>query len=305
MIGIYADQLASFDLGDHVFPAEKYRILAELLRERGWTLLPVREPASFGDLLLVHTREYLEDLRHSRWTPRTRFSEIPLTPEIVDAFRLMAQGTLLAARKALEVGVALHVGGGFHHAYPDHAEGFCYVNDLAYAIQKLRKEGRIRRAAVVDLDVHQGNGTAFIFRDDPDVLTLSIHQEDLYPLPKERSDLDVGLFRGTGDQEYLEALRTSLSRVWAFKPDLILYQAGVDPFEDDLLGGLRLSAAALKERDRLVVEGALSRGIPLAVTLGGGYARNPMDTVRLHLQTAEVVERAVRGVDSPPADAYI
>jgi len=305
MKAVYAPALASFDLGDHVFPAGKYRALALLLEERGWTLLPVEQPASWEDLVLVHTPAYLEDLRHARWTPRTRFSEIPLTPEIVEAFRLMAAGTLLAARQALETGGCFHIGGGFHHAYPDHGEGFCYINDLAFAIRKLQQEGTIQKAAVVDLDVHQGNGTAFIFQGDPTVFTFSMHQEDLYPVPKETGDLDVGLPGGTGDEPYLTALREHLPRVWAFAPDVVLYQAGVDPFQEDQLGGLVLTAEGLRERDRLVIEGAVRRGIPVVVTLGGGYARRMEDTVRLHLQTAEVLEAALPGVDNPRADTYI
>ncbi len=305
MIAVYAPGLASFDLGEHVFPAGKYRILARRLEERGWVLLPVETPVSWEDLRLVHTPAYLEDLRHARWTPRTRFSEIPLTSGIVEAFRLMAAGTLLAARQALEAGGCFHIGGGFHHAYPDHAEGFCYVNDLAFTVRKLQQEGMIRRAAVVDLDVHQGNGTAFIFADDPTVFTFSMHQEDLYPVPKESGDLDVGLPRGTGDDPYLTALRKHLPRVWAFEPDLLLYQAGVDPFREDQLGGLALTVEGLRERDRLVIEGAVRRGIPVVVTLGGGYARRIEDTVRLHLQTAGVLEEALSGVDNPRVDAYI
>lgn len=296
MIGVYARVLEAFDLGHHVFPAEKYRELARILEGRGWRLLPVEEPASFEDLLLVHTPAYIDDLRHARWTPRTRFSEIPLNQAIVEAFRYMAAGTLLAAEQALEHGGCLHIGGGFHHAYPDHAEGFCYVNDLAYAIRRLQREGLIRRAAVVDLDVHQGNGTAAIFQGDPDVFTFSMHQEDLYPVPKEKSDLDVGFFRGAGDEVYLETLARHLPRVWAFEPDLVLYQAGVDPYEEDVLGGLALSARALRERDRMVIRGALEHRIPVVITLGGGYARNPRDTVRLHLQTAEVLEEALGGL---------
>ncbi len=305
MTAVYAPNLAAFDLGDHVFPAGKYRVLARMLEKKGWTLMPVEHPASWEDLCLVHTPAYLEDLRHTRWTPRTRYSEIPLTPEIVEAFRLMAAGTLLAARQALEQGGGFHIGGGFHHAYPDHAEGFCYVNDLAFAVRKLQQEGLIQKAAVVDLDVHQGNGTARIFQGDSAVFTFSMHQEDLYPLPKEAGDLDVGLPRGTDDEAYLTALRRHLPRVWAFEPDLLLYQAGVDPFQEDQLGGLALTADGLRERDRLVIEGAVRRKIPVVVTLGGGYARRMEDTVRLHLQTAEVLETALSGVDNPSLGAYI
>jgi acetoin utilization deacetylase AcuC-like enzyme len=279
------------DIGPHVFPAEKFaRVRAQLAAdgavEDGDVLLPL--PPARADLLRVHTAEYLDDLEGLRWTPRTMMSELPLTVEIVRAYGLAAAGTTLAAREALRRGCGVNLGGGFHHAFADRAEGFCYLNDLAVAARTLRQEGRVRTAAIVDLDVHQGNGTARIFRDDPSVFTLSMHQEANYPVPKERSDLDVGLADRTGDAEYLAALDGALERVWTFAPQLVLFQAGTDPYAEDQLGGLALSAAGLEARDRRVLEGCASRGIPVVVTLGGGYARRVEDTVRLHVQTCRI-----------------
>jgi acetoin utilization deacetylase AcuC-like enzyme len=236
----------------------------------------------------------LDDLEALRWTPRTQYSELPLSREIVDAFSLAASGTAEAARRALRYGAAAHIGGGLHHAYAGHAEGFCYINDLAVAARAMIGEGHVRRVAIVDLDVHQGNGTADIFRDDANVFTLSIHQENNYPVPKARGDLDIGLADGTGDDEYLRVLAGALEKVWAFAPELVLYQAGADPYFDDQLGGLRLTFEGMEARDRAVVDGSAARGIPVVVTLGGGYARKLEDTVRLHATTCRMALAVAR-----------
>ncbi|MBI5711413.1 MAG: histone deacetylase [Candidatus Eisenbacteria bacterium] len=279
------------DIGPHVFPMEKFGMLRERLVaggdiEESDLLDPA--PATREELLLVHDPGYLDDLERLRWTPRTMMSELPLARDIVDAYVLAAGGTTRAAREALARGAAVNLGGGFHHAGPDRAEGFCYINDLAVAIRVLQREGRVCRAAVVDLDVHQGNGTARIFRDDDSVFTLSLHQQANYPVPKEPGDLDVGLADGTGDAAYLERLDEALGHVWAFAPDLVLYQAGADPYFDDRLGGLALTMDGLEARDRRVLEGCVARGIPVAVTLGGGYAHEVTDTVAIHLATIRV-----------------
>jgi len=279
------------DIGMHVFPVTKYaRVHRELVDGGDVRAEDVLEPPppSRELLELAHTREYLDDLDALRWTPRTAYSELPLEPAIVRAFSLAASGTTLAARAALESGAGVHVGGGLHHAYADHAEGFCYINDLAVAVRSLQREGRVTRAAVVDLDVHQGNGTAHIFRDDAGVFTLSLHQQDNYPVPKERGDLDIGLADGTGDEAYARALEAALERVWEHRPQVVLYQAGADPFHDDQLGGLALTFAGLEARDRAVLEGCARRGIPVVTTLGGGYARNVEDTVRIHATTCRI-----------------
>ncbi len=279
------------DIGPHVFPVVKYgRVRARLLREGAIEEADVRapEPPPRETLRLVHTDAYLDDLERLVPSTRTAWSELPLTTEIVAAYELAAAGTLLAAREALAGAAAVHLGGGFHHAFADRAEGFCYVNDLAVAIRALQREGAIRRAAVVDLDVHQGNGTAAIFAGDPAVFTLSLHQQNNYPAVKPPSDLDVGLPDGTGDAEYLALLDPALERVWASAPELVLYQAGADPYAHDQLGGLALTVGGLEERDRRVLAGCASRGIPAVVTLGGGYARHVDDTVEIHTRTARL-----------------
>jgi acetoin utilization deacetylase AcuC-like enzyme len=294
---VHSDRYAC-DIGRHVFPVVKYRRVRDALLADG-TIGPADlvepEVPSRADLERVHTAEYLDDLEALRWTPRTMYSELPLSEAIVTAYRLAAGGTTRAARAALDGAAAVHLGGGFHHAFAARAEGFCYINDLAIAVRVLQREGVVRRAAVVDLDVHQGNGTAHIFTGDADVFTLSIHQERNYPAFKERSDLDVGLEDGTGDDAYLVALAGALERVWAFAPQLVLYQAGADPYRHDQLGGLALSLEGLEGRDRAVLEGCARRGIPAAVTLGGGYAREVEDTVRIHAATARIAIEARAG----------
>ncbi len=278
------------DIGPHVFPTEKFERVREQLVQNGDVAdaeILVPPPASREDLLLVHTPEYLEDLEQLRWTPRSACSELPLTAEIVNAYVLAAGGTTLAAREAVHRGVGINLGGGFHHAFADLASGFCYINDLAVAVRVLQRDGSVARAAVVDCDLHQGNGTAHLFRDDASVFTMSIHQENLYPI-KQQSDLDIGLDNGTGDEEFNRQLAGGLERVWAHRPQIVLYQAGADPFEDDQLGALRLSFAGLETRDRLVLEGCAARDIPVVVTLGGGYARRVSDTVRIHTQTCRL-----------------
>ncbi len=279
------------DIGTHVFPTAKYEGVVAALIASGE--LPGGEgleppPVTRALLESAHEAAYLDDLEALRWTPRTQYCELPLTREIIDAFALAASGTTAAARLALRHGAAAHIGGGLHHAFAGHAEGFCYINDLAVAARVLLAEGAVGRVAVVDLDVHQGNGTADIFANDSAVFTLSMHQESNYPVPKAHSDLDVGLDDGTDDRGYLAALAPALERVWAFAPDLVLYQAGADPYRDDQLGGLSLTLAGLEARDRAVLEGCAERRIPVATTLGGGYARQLEDTVRIHTTTTRL-----------------
>lgn len=293
------------DFGPHVFPVEKYRLLYAALREAGEPDERFAEPApaSRRELELVHTPAYLDDLQACRWTERTRWSELPLTPEIVRLFVLSAGGTILASRLALERSWAMHLCGGFHHAFADRAEGFCYVNDLAVAVRVLQGEGTIARAAVLDCDLHQGNGTARIFQDDESVFTFSIHQRDLYP-EKERSDLDIHLPDGTGDAPYLAHLRRVLPGILErARPDLVLYQAGADPYRDDQLGGLALSLEGLYERDRLVFEACAAAGVAVAGTLGGGYARRVADTVAIHAGTCRAARDTFESVRSQTPSA--
>jgi len=283
------------DIGLHVFPTPKYdAVLEQLLASGEVTQSEVQAPPPVSRALLerVHTREYLDDLDALRLTERTAYSEMRLAPDVLAAFALHASGSWLATQVALAEGACAHAGGGLHHAYADHAEGFCFYNDLAVAARMALDEAGLARVAVVDLDVHQGNGTAAIFANEPRVYTLSVHQEHNYPAIKPPSTHDVGLDDGTDDAGYAAALAPSLAAVWAFAPQLVLYQAGADPFHDDQLGGLRLSFEGLEARDRAVIDGCASRGIPVVTTLGGGYARRFEDTVRIHVTTSRLAVRA-------------
>lgn len=275
------------DIGDHVFPTRKFGLVAEALRGKGEFFEP-RLP-SRADLLLAHRESWVDKVLDLAMTLEDEaLMELPFTQSLSIAHRLAVSGTILACRQALESGVGLHIGGGSHHAFPDHGEGFCVLNDIAVGILKMRMERRISRASVVDLDVHQGNGTAAMFAGDPDVFTFSMHQENLYPELKPPGSLDIGLPEGAGDSEYLDLLEKNLPRAFDHEPELVVYQAGVDCGEKDLLGGLRLTADGLLRRDKLVLDACVERQVPVAVVLGGGYAENIEDTVALHLQTLMV-----------------
>ena len=291
---VYSDQY-DLNLGNHVFPSIKYRLVKEkLLHEHIATAGDFIEPppASEDDIALVHHREYLSKLQAGKLSYLEILRlEIPYSPQLVRAVWLCTGGSILAGRLALEDGAAVNVGGGFHHAYPDHGEGFCVLNDFAVAIRRLQKDGTIERAMTVDCDVHQGNGTAAIFGGDPSVFTLSIHQLNNYPYPKPPSSLDINLRDGVGDEEYLRELAQGLDRALAeFSPHLIFYIAGADPYRDDQLGGLKLSLEGLEKRDRLVFEKARAKQIPVAVTLAGGYARRLEDTIQIHANTVRVAK---------------
>jgi len=278
------------DLGPHVFPSQKFKmvhdaLLQEGLAEPGDFLMP--EPAADADILRVHTPAYMQKLQTDSLTLSERMKlEIPVSEATVQAFWLAAGGSILAARNALRDGFAANLSGGFHHAYPGHGEGFCMLHDVAIAIRVLQSAGEIRTAMTVDTDVHHGNGTAAIFANDASVHTLSIHQENNYPMPKPPSDHDIGLEDGTRDAEYLDALEEGLLySLKSFVPDLIFYVGGADPYREDQLGGLALTMEGLQKRDRLVFEHARRRGIPVASTMAGGYARRVADTVRIHVNT--------------------
>ena len=213
---------------------------------------------------------------------------------MVEAFCLAAGGTTLAARLALQEGVAFNVGGGFHHAFAGHGEGFCAINDIAVAIRVMQREGKIERAMVVDCDVHDGNGTAAIFAHDPSVFTISIHQFHNYPAVKPPSTVDVHLPDGVSNDEYLDRLaKAYLFPLDGFRPQLVVYVAGADPYREDQLGGLLLTMDGLKRRDRLVMDAALSQGASVAVVLAGGYARKVEDTVTIHCNTAKAAKEAL------------
>jgi acetoin utilization deacetylase AcuC-like enzyme len=285
-------------IGEHVFPAQKYRLtrerlLSEGLAEPGDFVSP--EPASDEDLMLAHERGWIERLRAGTLTFHDiQRLEVPYSRAMVEAFRLAAGGTLLASRLALRDGLGFNLSGGFHHAFPDHGEGFCAINDVAVAIQRLRREGAIARAMVVDCDVHQGNGTASIFAGDGQVVTLSIHQLNNYPAVKPPSDIDIDLADQTGDEEYLEQLkRFMVPALEKHAPNLLIYLAGADPYYQDQLGGLGLTMAGLRQRDRFVLETARRHGVPVAVTLAGGYAFRVEDTVAIHVNTVKAAAEAM------------
>lgn len=287
------------DIGPHVFPTAKYEAIhSELNAAGGWAWVEP-EPASWEDLALVHTAEYLRKARTGTFTAEEIAQiELPWSPAVIDGFRLMTGGTVAAARLARETGTGIHVGGGFHHAFANHGEGFCIFNDVAVAIRVLQREcqGRIARVAIVDLDVHHGNGTSMIFDGDASVFTFSMHQQDNYPMFKPRSALDIGLPDGVTDDEYHLKLRAALPAVFASNPDIVFYLAGADPFEDDQLGGLALTRAGLLERDRIVFDACASSGLQVVVTLAGGYARRLEDTVAIHRRTIELARDRFRTV---------
>lgn len=283
---VYSDGYYA-DIGPHVFPAAKYRLVYERLLARGilGRNLVEPKPASQAELLLVHDQGYVEDLMRARSTKRTVTSELPISEAIVQASLLATGGTIRACEAALQEGSAINLSGGFHHAFPDHAEGFCYINDIAVGIRSLQKKKEGIKVAVIDCDLHQGNGTAFIFKDDESVYTFSIHQRDLYP-PKQDSSWDIHLKNGVGDDEYLGHLEKAVPAILEkFKPDFVLYQAGADPYEGDQLGDLKLTIEGLKKRDDLVFGACKNRAVPVAALLGGGYALDTDDTVTIHVNT--------------------
>jgi acetoin utilization deacetylase AcuC-like enzyme len=278
------------NLGPHVFPSQKFRLIYEmLLRENIATkndfLIP--NPASDEDILRVHTADWVRKLKTGTLTASDVMKlEVPYSPELVEAVWLAAGGTILAGQSALRDGFGANLSGGFHHAYPGHGEGFCAIHDVAVAIRKLQADGPVKKAMVVDTDVHHGNGTAAIFRNDATVFTISIHQENNYPAHKPPSSIDLNLDDRADDSEYLGALIPAIQKAFdEFQPEILFYVGGADPYCEDQLGGLSLTKEGLKERDRKVFEEARCRRIPVATVLAGGYARRVEDTVRIHVNT--------------------
>jgi acetoin utilization deacetylase AcuC-like enzyme len=295
---IYDDRY-DLNLGAHVFPSQKYRLVYERLLKDGIAmsedfLKPA--PASDEDILRVHSQDYVYKLKTGSLTrAEVMRMEVPYSEELIEACWLAAGGSILAARRALEDGFSANIGGGFHHAYPDHGEGFCVIHDVAVAIRKTQADGAIERAMVVDTDVHQGNGTAAIFGGDETVFTLSIHQEHNYPYPKPPSTVDVNLPDGIGDADYLAILEKYLHRSFdEFSPQLLFYVAGADPYREDQLGGLALTMDGLARRDALVMDYAQRNQVPTAITLAGGYARKVEDTVGIHVNTIKAAIQAAQ-----------
>jgi acetoin utilization deacetylase AcuC-like enzyme len=292
------------DLHGHIWPTEKYRpTYAALLERHLITPHHVVEPiaVSWDHLRLAHASEYLHKIRTGSLSAEEIAQlELPFSADLVEGFRLMTGGTVIAARHAFESthdggqSVVIHLGGGFHHAFANHGEGFCLFNDVAVAIRVLQHELGVVRAAVVDLDVHHGNGTAMIFGRDPAVFTFSMHQQHNYPDFKPKSSLDIGLSDGADDDEYLRRLREALPTVFASDPQVVFYLAGADPFRGDQLGGLGLTQDGLRRRDRDVFEAARDAKVPVAVVLAGGYAQQIADTVGIHVATVEEALRATR-----------
>jgi Deacetylases, including yeast histone deacetylase and acetoin utilization protein len=279
------------NFGDHVFPSQKYRLIREQLLSEGFAApedIVSPEPAPDEAILLVHEKGWVDRLKNGTLSYMEILKlEVPYSRQMVEGFFLAAGGTTLAGRLALRHGIGFNIGGGFHHAFPGHGEGFCAIHDVAVAIRVLQQEGLIRRAMVVDCDVHHGNGTAAIFANDDSVFTLSIHQFNNYPAVKPPSNIDIHLEDGVGDAEYLERLQGPYETAIAkFQPDILMYVAGADPYREDQLGGLSLSMEGLRQRDLLVMTTALRRKIPVVVTLAGGYARRLSDTVAIHANTA-------------------
>jgi acetoin utilization deacetylase AcuC-like enzyme len=318
-------------IGEHVFRADKFRLIRERLLEQQVAeesdfLAP--EPADESDVMLVHSPYYVNKLMEGSLSAREELEmEIPYSEQVVDAFMLHTGGSILAAERALEDGLCVNIGGGFHHAFPDHGEGFCMINDFAVAIRAMQKRGRIRRAMTVDCDVHQGNGTAFIFGSSgqrpsrlpshpaavlgaeanpgvssssrKEVFTISLHQENNYPYYKPPSSIDVNLPDGCGDAEYLSWLDNALSSgLRQFEPELICYVAGADPYRDDQLGGLNLSIEGLKQRDEMVLRAARARNIPVMTTYAGGYANRIEDTIAIHCNTVVAAAEVYRTAET-------
>jgi len=295
---VYHDRY-DLNLGGHVFPSQKYRLIRGRLLEEGLARpedFVAPDPATDEDMLLVHDSGWITRLRTGTLSYYEVLRlEIPYSSRTIEAFWWAAGGTILAGRLALENRVGVNIGGGFHHGFAAHGEGFCAINDVAVAIRRLQRDQAIHRALVVDCDVHHGNGTAAIFAGDETVFTLSIHQYHNYPQEKPPSNVDIHLEDGAGDAEYLERLGAAVEpALESFRPDLVLYIAGADPYEQDQLGGLNLTMPGLKRRDYLVIESALRHGAPVAVVLAGGYAMDVRDTVTIHCNTVEVAKELVK-----------
>ncbi len=283
------------DIGEnHVFPIKKFELVRDRLLKEG-TLqsseIVEPQPAKIADVLLVHTEDYITRLRNGTLTTREiRRLGLPWSKSLVRRSFLAISGTINAARHALNNNVASNLAGGTHHAFPDRGEGFCVLNDVAVAIRVLQKENLAQRFLIIDCDVHQGNGTAFIFKTDADVFTFSMHGAKNYPLFKESSTLDIELPDQTGDEEFLEILNEALPRIFAHEPDLVFYLGGADPFEKDKLGRLGLTIEGLRRRDELVLNFAKERQTPIVTTMSGGYAEDINDTVEIHCNTIRAVK---------------
>ncbi len=276
------------DIGGHVFPTAKYRLIRERLLEKGGLALddfiePL--PVTAEDLSLVHTNEYIDKIKNGTLTLQEELMlELPFSFGIRDSFLICVNGTIMASQVARRTGLGIHLGGGFHHAFPDHGEGFCIFNDVAVAAKKLILGGK--KTLIIDCDLHQGNGTAAIFAGEKRVFTFSIHQLNNYPFIKPPSDMDINLEDGVSDVKYLKSLSDNLPRIFdTFRPDFVFYLAGSDPYQKDQLGGLRLTIDGFGRRDKLIFGLCATNKKPVCVVLAGGYALNLEDTIAIHYNT--------------------
>ena len=288
------------DIGEnHVFPIRKFELVRSKLLEEG-TLQPdeIVEPeaAAVEDVCLVHTEDYITRLRNGTLTAKEiRKLGLPWSQSLVRRSFHAISGTINAARFALENEISSNLAGGTHHAFPDRGEGFCVLNDVAVAIRVLQREKLAKRFLIIDCDVHQGNGTAFIFKADEDVYTFSMHGEKNYPLFKEKSNLDLELPDKTTDKEFLEILNEALPRIFLDNPDIMFYLGGADPYEKDKLGRLNLSIEGLRQRDETILEFAKSKNVPVVTVMSGGYALDINDTVEIHCNTIRAVKKVYFG----------
>ncbi len=290
------------DIGeDHVFPIKKFELARDILLNDGtlsFDEIHKPELAEISDLELIHTKDYIQRLRLGTLSKsELRRLGLPWSESLVRRSFLAVSGTINAGRSALKNKISSNLAGGTHHAFADRGEGFCVLNDVAVAIKVLQRDTEARRFLIIDCDVHQGNGTAFIFKDDKEVFTFSIHGAKNFPLRKETSNLDIELADGAGDAEFHEVLREALHRIIGHGPDLIFYLGGADPFEKDKLGRLSLSKKGLMKRDEIVLEFARSEDIPIVTTMSGGYAKDINDTVEIHCNTIRAVKKIFFGIE--------
>jgi acetoin utilization deacetylase AcuC-like enzyme len=299
MIAFYTDHFVLPLPPEHRFPMPKYELLRQAVLVNG--ILPpenlrVPEPATDEQILRAHDAEYLEKVKQGTLTVKEiRRIGFPWSPGMVERSRRSSGATIAACRRALQDGVSVNLAGGTHHAFRDHGAGYCVFNDSAIAARAMQAEGRVRRLVVLDCDVHQGDGTASILAGDSTVFTFSIHGAKNFPFHKERSDLDIELLDGTTDSTYLDLVEEGVRRALAMAgADLAIYLAGADPYAGDRLGRLSVSIAGLEQRDRLVLGLCREYGIPVAVTMAGGYAKQVEDVVAIHLQTVRTAVEFAR-----------
>ena len=275
---------------NHSFPKGKYDLLRRRIMDSRIAQavdLQIPRPATYEEILRVHDPLYIHRLQNGELSAKeVRRVGLPWSPEIVRRARYSAGATVEACRAALAAGIAVNLGGGTHHAFSDHGQGYCWLNDSVIAARAMQSEGLAGKIWIIDCDVHQGNGTAAIVKNDPTIFTFSIHGKNNFPYHKETSDLDIELADGTNDAAYLNAIEKGLAASRQnFKADLAIYLAGADPYKDDRFGRLAISKEGLAQRDRLVLRHLYKSGLPMAVTMAGGYARHVQDTVDIHFQT--------------------